>query len=99
MPTRNVSLTNHYDDFIEAGVKSGRFNNASEAVRVGLSLLEQRDKEYEARLVWLQGAAKEAFEAFDRGEGIEVDDIHDYVSRTVAEGRAVRMRTSELSRG
>ena len=40
MPTRNVSLTDHYDDLVEADVTSGRFKNASEVMRTGLRLLE-----------------------------------------------------------
>ena len=45
MPTRNVNLTEHLDTFIETGVASGRFSNASEVVREGLRLLEHRDLE------------------------------------------------------
>jgi len=30
MPTRNVNLTEHFDRFIESGIASGRFGNASE---------------------------------------------------------------------
>jgi len=48
MPTRNVSLTEHSDLFIESGVSSGRFSNASEVVREGLRLLEQREQEDKA---------------------------------------------------
>ena len=33
MPTRNITLTDHLDDFIEGGVASGRYKNASEVVR------------------------------------------------------------------
>jgi antitoxin ParD1/3/4 len=29
MPTRNVNLTEHFDRFIETGIRSGRFSNAS----------------------------------------------------------------------
>jgi len=50
MPTRNVNLTEHFDRFIEAGVESGRFSNASEVVREGLRLLEQREKEDRAKI-------------------------------------------------
>lgn len=32
MPTHNVNLTEHFDEFIENGVASGRFSNASEMV-------------------------------------------------------------------
>ena len=84
MPTRNVNLTEHFDRFIETGVTSGRFGNASEVVREGLRLLEQREQEDKAKLEWLRGAAKEGFDSIDRGEGIEfetMDDLEAYVHR------------------
>jgi antitoxin ParD1/3/4 len=97
MPTRNVNLTEHFDRFIETGVTSGRFSNASEVVREGLRLLEQREREDKARLQWLRAAAKEGFDSIDRGEGIEfetMDDLAAYVhqigqevSAEVAAGR------------
>jgi antitoxin ParD1/3/4 len=82
MPTRNVNLTEHLDRFIEAGITSGRFSNASEVVREGLRLLEQREQEDKAKLEWLRAAAKEAFDSLDRGEGIEfetMDDLAAYI--------------------
>ena len=84
MPTRNVNLTEHFDRFIEAGVTSGRFSNASEVVREGLRLLEQREQEDKAKLEWLRAAAKEGFDQLDRGEGIEfesMDDFDDYIDQ------------------
>ena len=68
MPTRNVNLTSHFDRFIEAGVKSGRFSNASEVVREGLRLLEQRQAEDKARIQWLRRAAREGFDALEQGQ-------------------------------
>ncbi len=82
MPTRNVNLTEHFDRFIENGVTSGRFSNASEVVREGLRLLEQREQEDKAKIEWLRAAAKEGFDAIDRGEGIEfesMDDLEAYI--------------------
>ena len=84
MPTRNVNLTEHFDRFIETGVTSGRFGNASEVEREGLRLLEQREQEDKAKLEWLRAAAKEGFDSIDRGEGIEfetMDDLEAYVHR------------------
>jgi antitoxin ParD1/3/4 len=84
MPTRNVNLTEHFDRFIETGVTSGRFGNASEVVREGLRLLEQREQEDKAKLEWLRAAAKEGFDSIDRGEGVEfetMDDLEAYVHR------------------
>lgn len=68
MPQRNVNLTEHLDQFIDAAIESGRFSNASEIVREGLRLLEQRDREDQARIEWLRSAAKEGFDAMERGD-------------------------------
>lgn len=47
MPT-SVALSPHFEAFIQAQVKSGRYNNASEVVRAGLRMLE--DQHARARL-------------------------------------------------
>ena len=84
MPTHNVNLTEHFDRFIEAGVTSGRFSNASEVVREGLRLLEQREEEDKAKLEWLRAAAKEGFDAADRGDYVRLrsnEDIDNFIDR------------------
>ena len=58
MPTRNINLTDHLDDFIEGGVASGRYKNASEVVRDGLRLLEQRQAEDALKLERLREALR-----------------------------------------
>ena len=45
MPTRNVVLTEHQDSLVEHLVASGRYQNASEVLREGLRLVEQREAE------------------------------------------------------
>src|SRR5438045_1846174 len=42
--TANVSLTPELEAFVEALVASGRYQSASEVVREGLRLVEQRDR-------------------------------------------------------
>jgi antitoxin ParD1/3/4 len=82
MPTRNVNLTEHFDLFIESGIASGRFSNASEIVREGLRLLEQREQEDKARLEWLRTAAKEGFDAIERGDYLTLrsgEDIQEFM--------------------
>jgi antitoxin ParD1/3/4 len=89
MPTRNVNLTEHLDRFIEAGITSGRFSNASEVVREGLRLLEQRELEDKAKLEWLRAAAKEGFDQLDRGEGIDFESMDDFDAYIDEIGREV----------
>lgn len=90
MPTRNVHLTEHFDHFIVAGIASGRFSNASEVVREGLRLLEQREQEDKAKIEWLRAAAKEGFDQLDRGEYVtlnskqELDSFLDHINQEVS---------------
>ena len=51
----SVTLGLHFEEFIARQVKEGRFNSASEAIRAGLRLLEER----EAKLKALQLALAE----------------------------------------
>lgn len=56
MPTRNVVLTDHQAQFVEQLVASGRYQNASEVLREGLRLIEQRHLEQATRLQALREA-------------------------------------------
>ena len=100
MPTRNVNLTEHFDRFVDVGITTGRFSNASEVVREGLRLLEQREKEDQARIEWLRSAAKEGFDAIGRGDSTALTSekeiegflgrIHEEVSAELAAERTAR---------
>lgn len=56
MPTRNIVLTPHQASFVEKLVASGRYQNASEVLREGLRLIEQREREDAVRLKALREA-------------------------------------------
>jgi antitoxin ParD1/3/4 len=77
MPTRNVVLTEHQEKLIENLVGSGRYQNASEVLRDGLRLVEQREAEDQVKLEGLRKAAAAGFGALDRGEFKEFDSIDD----------------------
>jgi antitoxin ParD1/3/4 len=70
MPTRNINLTEHLDDFVQRQVSSGRYSNASEIVRDALRLLEKHEQERAAKLKALRKAAKLGFHEIDQGRGI-----------------------------
>jgi antitoxin ParD1/3/4 len=74
MPTRNVNLTDHYDQFVDGQVASGRFKNASEVMRAGLRLLEHQTLQEKEKLALLRTLASEAFNELDQDLGTVIDD-------------------------
>jgi antitoxin ParD1/3/4 len=70
MPTRNINLTDHFNEFVDHQISSGRYSNASEIVRDALRLLEAREQEREMKLKALRQAAKQGFDEIDLGKGI-----------------------------
>src|SRR5215467_9863655 len=77
MPTRNVVLTERQEELIEVLVKSGRYQNASEVLRDGLRLVEQREAEDTGKLKALREAARVGLGALERGEFKEFRSIED----------------------
>ncbi len=77
MPTRNVVLTKRQEELIEALVESGRYQNASEVLRDGLRLMEQREAEDASKLKALRTAARVGVAALDRGEFKEFEDLEE----------------------
>lgn len=70
MPTRNINLTDHFDQFVEEQVEAGKFKNASEVLRAALRLLEQHSQTEEQRLAILKKLATDGFASLDQGQGL-----------------------------
>lgn len=72
MPTRNVVLTDQQSAFVDGMVKTGRFQNASEALRAGLRLLEKEEAAWDqVRRGVLEGLAQVQRGQFAEGSGEE----------------------------
>jgi len=74
MPTRNVVLTDHQHQVIETLVGSGRYQNASEVLRDGLRLVEQREAENNAKLDALREAAAVGWRDLEAGRYRDVSE-------------------------
>lgn len=72
MPTRNINLTEHYDQFVEELVENGEYQNASEVLRAGLRLLEQKSRIEQEQLSILKQLAAEGFAELDQGRGLSL---------------------------
>jgi antitoxin ParD1/3/4 len=55
----SISLGNHFDDFVQNSISTGRFKNVSEVIRAGLRLLE----EDEIKVITLRTAIVEGIES------------------------------------
>ena len=72
MVTRNVVLTDAQDKLVQELVASGRYQNASEAMRAGLRLLEQEEAQLaELRKGLLEGLAQAKTGDLAEGSGEE----------------------------
>ena len=71
MPTRNVVLTEQQEIFVGKLVEAGRYQNASEVLRDGLRLLEDRVQHREAELEDIRAGVVAGFDQVERGEFAE----------------------------
>ena len=71
MPTRNVVLTDQQELFVGELVTAGRYQNASEVLREGLSLLEDQDHLRQAELEDVLAGVIKGFDQVKRGEFAE----------------------------
>jgi antitoxin ParD1/3/4 len=86
MPTRNISLTPEQDAFVEKVVKAGEYQNASEAIRDALRVLQQRRKEDALKLKALRMQIKAGVDELERGDFVEIDaqDLDSYLNGLAA---------------
>ena len=78
----NVSLSRQLQGFIEKKVRTGRYQTASEVVREGLRLIEDRDTQRAFQLRRLRGEIQVGLDQIEKGQVAPLD-----VKKIKAEGR------------
>lgn len=96
MPTRNVVLSAQQQELVETLVQSGRYQNASEVLREGLRLIEERERIAQAKLKALQQAARQGWADVSAGRYADVNDdrLEDFIGQL---GRRAAQRTKTAS--
>ncbi|MEO5883081.1 MAG: type II toxin-antitoxin system ParD family antitoxin [Caldimonas sp.] len=83
MPTRNVVLSERQQQLVETLVQSGRYQNASEVLREGLRLIDERERLEGAKLKALKQAAHQGWADVTAGRYADVadDQLEDFVGQ------------------
>jgi len=83
MPTRNVVLSEREQQLVESLVQSGRYQNASEVLREGLRLIDERERLEGAKLKALKQAARQGWADVSAGRYADVADdrLEDFVGQ------------------
>lgn len=80
----NVSLTPELERWVSTKVEGGRYKSASEVVREGLRLLQQKEEEQEARIAALRRDVQIGLDELDRGEGTNGEEAFGRVLTRIA---------------
>jgi antitoxin ParD1/3/4 len=88
----SYSIGKHFEDMIDGLIKEGRYATASEIIRDGLRLVEEREERRKAKLEALRD---EIQRGFDSGPAEETD-IKEMIGSVKARGR---QRLAALKRG
>ena len=74
MPVRNIHLTDEQDAFVEEVVRTGKYEDASEAMRDAVRGLQHRIQADELKLDLLRTQLQAGLDALDNGRFTEVDN-------------------------
>jgi antitoxin ParD1/3/4 len=79
----SYSIGKHFEGLIESLIESGRYSTASEIMREGLRLVEEREERRKAKLEALRA---EIQKGFDSGPAEEIDP-EEWIKSIKARGR------------
>ena len=79
----SYSIGKHFEGLIESLIESGRYSTASEVMREGLRLVEEREERRKAKLEALRA---EIQKGIDSGPAEEID-VHEFMNSIKMRGR------------
>jgi antitoxin ParD1/3/4 len=92
MGTKNISLPQELEEYIDAKVASGEYAHASEVVRDGIRLLMRQEAE---KLEWLRNALAEADADIAAGRTTPADEVMEELAMRRAARLANRRKVAE----
>jgi antitoxin ParD1/3/4 len=94
MVTRNISLTPQQSAFIDEVVESGEFQNASEAMRAAIRVMQERREMRALKLEKLRAELQLGIDDLEAGRYVELDatELRAYLQGLVAKRKKPRKR-------
>jgi antitoxin ParD1/3/4 len=77
MRSRNITLTEHFEQFLEDQLRSGRFKDANEVLGAGLRLLEHQMQTDVQQLSRLKSLTEAGFRSLDSHDSISITSDED----------------------
>lgn len=77
MRSRNITLTEHFEQFLEDQLRSGRFKDANEVPGAGLRLLEHQMQTDVQQLSRLKSLTEAGFRSLDSHDSISITSDED----------------------
>lgn len=81
----SYTIGKHYEGFIKELVESGRYSTASEVMRDGLRLVEEREERRKAKLEALRGEIQKGLDS-GPAENLDMEDLITEARRRKAAG-------------
>ncbi len=88
--TSSFELGDRYDALVRELVASGRYRDASDVVRAGLQMLEDRETDLRARRVELEASFEEALTDAGTGNVLTSDEVRAHLDRLHKEAKRTR---------
>jgi len=83
----NVSITPELEEFVQAKVKSGMYQSASELFREALRLLAERDELHRRRIEAMDAFIQVGLDEAERGEFVTPEELEADIEQLFAELR------------
>jgi antitoxin ParD1/3/4 len=74
--TRNIALTQHFDQFVQAKIESGRYQSASEVVRDSLRIMEEHELERKRAVAEVEKKIRAGYDQLKRGQTVDPDKVY-----------------------
>ncbi|MEM9276551.1 MAG: type II toxin-antitoxin system ParD family antitoxin [Cyanobacteria bacterium P01_F01_bin.143] len=75
----NVSLTPELEQFVQSKVESGMYYSASEVIREGLRMLQEKEMLKQIKIEELRREIQKGIEQADRGELVDGEEVFENI--------------------